>query len=137
MPCDASLLLTDAPALDCAYKLVEYAGLPRRKRSTGKATWPGRKQVFRRYDSDGRIEADRLSVVGSDEPGRPLLAPVMRAGRRVAPLPGLDVIRTCATAELATLPDPLRGLAGCAPLTVEIAPILDRLALEVDRLTGP
>ena len=31
---------SDVPALDCAYKLEEYAGLPR-KRSTGKATWPG------------------------------------------------------------------------------------------------
>ena len=39
---------SDAPALDCAYKLQEYAGVPRRKRSQGKATWPGRKQVWRR-----------------------------------------------------------------------------------------
>jgi len=36
---------SDAPALDCAYKLQEYDGKPRRKRSEGKATWPGRKQV--------------------------------------------------------------------------------------------
>ena len=40
---------SDAPALDCAYKLQEYAGLPRRKHSAGKATWPGRKQVWRHY----------------------------------------------------------------------------------------
>ena len=40
---------SDAPALDCAYKLQEYAGSPRRKHSAGKATWPGRKQVWRRY----------------------------------------------------------------------------------------
>jgi nicotinate phosphoribosyltransferase len=40
---------SDVPALDCAYKLQEYSGLPRRKRSAGKATWPGRKQVWRRY----------------------------------------------------------------------------------------
>jgi len=32
---------SDAPALDCAYKLQEYAGTPRRKHSTGKANWPG------------------------------------------------------------------------------------------------
>src|SRR5690606_19803493 len=38
---------SDAPAFDCAYKLQEYAGKPRRKRSEGKATWPGRKQVYR------------------------------------------------------------------------------------------
>ena len=31
----------DAPTLDCAYKLQEYAGLPRRKRSVGKATLAG------------------------------------------------------------------------------------------------
>ncbi len=41
----------DVPALDCAYKLQEYAGRARRKRSEGKATWPGRKQVWRAYDT--------------------------------------------------------------------------------------
>src|SRR5262245_48296259 len=48
---DASI---DAPSLDCAYKLQEYAGRPKRKLSEGKITWPGRKQVWRSYDSDGR-----------------------------------------------------------------------------------
>lgn len=43
----------DSPYLDCAYKLQEYAGRARRKRSEGKATWPGRKQVYRRVDGDG------------------------------------------------------------------------------------
>src|SRR5436305_5865222 len=45
----------DAPVLDCAYKLQEYAGLPRRKRSAGKQTWPGRKQVWRQFGTDGRM----------------------------------------------------------------------------------
>lgn len=36
----------DAPLLDAVYKLQSYAGQPRRKRSEGKATWPGSKQVF-------------------------------------------------------------------------------------------
>ena len=53
---------SDAPALDCAYKLQEYAGQPRRKRSSGKATWPGRKQVWRRYGPDGRMVGDTLST---------------------------------------------------------------------------
>jgi nicotinate phosphoribosyltransferase len=43
----------DAPYLDCAYKLQEYAGQPRRKRSEGKTTWPGRKQVYRSFDRGG------------------------------------------------------------------------------------
>src|SRR5690606_17665962 len=46
---------SDAPALDCAYKLQEYAGVPRRKLSAGKATWPGRKQVWRSVDALGRM----------------------------------------------------------------------------------
>ena len=52
---------SNTPALDCAYKLQEYGGLPRRKRSTGKATWPGRNQVWRRYDRYGYMMADVLS----------------------------------------------------------------------------
>ena len=48
---------SDVPALDCAYKLQEYAGLAPRKLSAGKVTWPGRKQVWRRYDRDGRMAA--------------------------------------------------------------------------------
>ena len=37
------LLVTssDSPALDCAYKLEEDGGVARRKRSIGKASWPG------------------------------------------------------------------------------------------------
>src|SRR5690606_5210661 len=40
----------DAPSLDCAYKLHEYAGKPCRKRSPGKESWPGPRQVFRQLD---------------------------------------------------------------------------------------
>ena len=52
----------DVPSIDCVYKLQEYAGVPRRKRSEKKATWPGRKQVWRRYDADGRMAGDLLSL---------------------------------------------------------------------------
>src|SRR5919106_2464142 len=51
----------DAPALDSAYKLQEYAGVAKRKRSEGKATWPGRKQVWRRY-ADGLMAGDVLTL---------------------------------------------------------------------------
>jgi nicotinate phosphoribosyltransferase len=54
----------DVPTLDCAYKLQEYAGRARRKRSEGKATWPGRKQVYRQYGADGRM-ADTTSARGA------------------------------------------------------------------------
>ncbi|HLY38529.1 MAG TPA: nicotinate phosphoribosyltransferase, partial [Candidatus Binatia bacterium] len=73
----------DVPYLDCAYKLEEYAGRPRRKRSEGKANWPGRKQVYRRLAADGRLGEDIVTLAETrGETGEPLLAPALRAGRR-------------------------------------------------------
>ena len=122
---------SDAPALDCAYKLQEYAGLPRRKRSVGKATWPGRKQVWRRYGADGRMAGDVLSTEDDDQSGATLLQPVMRAGQRIQPQPTLAEIRAHAARELECLPEPLRRLEpGSYP--VEVADALVGLAGEVD-----
>lgn len=125
---------SDAPALDCAYKLVEYDGRPRRKRSPGKETWPGRKQVYRLHGIDGRIAADRLTTADAREPGRALLVPVMRGGRRLSPPPDLAAVRRHAATQLASLPDPLRSLSRHATLEAEIAPELHRLAEEADRI---
>lgn len=123
----------DAPYLDCAYKLQEYAGIARRKRSEGKATWPGRKQVFRRFDADGRMAGDTLARDGEAVAGVPLLAPAMRDGRRLAPSPALAELRTQAQARLATLPAGLRGLDAGAAYPVTVAESLRQLAGEVDR----
>ena len=122
----------DAPALDCAYKLEEYAGTPRRKRSVGKATWPGRKQVWRRFGSDGRMAGDIISLEGDKEPGEPLIVPVMQAGRRLAPSPTLAQIRERAARELERLPEPLRRLQTGASYPVAVSDALKRLAADVD-----
>jgi nicotinate phosphoribosyltransferase len=126
----------DAPALDCAYKLQAYAGRPRRKRSESKATWPGAKQVFRRYDGDGRMAGDVVSVAFDRQPGKPLLIPAMRGGVRLAETPPLAGIRAHAAAELASLPEELRSLddvePGATPYAVEIAPALRRMAKVAD-----
>ena len=83
----------DAPALDMVYKLQQYAGQPRRKRSTGKATWPGPKQVFRERAPSGEYLCDH--IVREDEPaaGEALLLEVMRAGRCSLQLPTVSSIR--------------------------------------------
>ena len=124
---------SDVPALDCAYKLQEYAGLARRKRSAGKATWPGRKQVWRSFGGDGRMAGDVLALQGDHQPGEPLLVPVMRSGRRLAPPPTLADIRQKAAHGLAQLPASLRCLNDGTTLLVTIAPGLTALAEEVDR----
>jgi nicotinate phosphoribosyltransferase len=126
---------TDAPYLDCVYKLQEYAGRPRRKRSEGKATWPGRKQVYRRFEAGDRMTADILTVEDDPQEGAMLLQPCLLAGKRVAPSPALTEVRETAAAQLARLPEHLRQLRLQPPYPVSIAPALQQLAMEVDRST--
>ncbi len=127
---------SDAPYLDAVYKLQEYAGQPRRKRSTGKATWPGRKQVYRSCDDGGTLAGDVVTLEDDARDAEPLLAPVMTSGRRTGRSPDLAAIRTRAARELARLPAALRDLeAAETPYPVEIAPRLAALAEAVDRAT--
>jgi nicotinate phosphoribosyltransferase len=127
---------SDAPALDCAYKLQDYAGLPRRKRSAKKATFPGKKQVWRRYGAEGRMVSDVLSLADDTQEGETLLKLVMKDGQRLSAPPALDEIRAHAARELERLPAPLRSLEPCAPYPVHISERLVQLAEEVDRRLG-
>jgi len=126
----------DCPALDCAYKLQEYAGLPRRKRSAGKATWPGRKQVWRRYGPDGRMLGDVVSVEEDSQEGEKLIRPVMQSGKRLCPEATLAEARAHATRQLELLPEPLRRLEPDASYPVKIADALVKLAAQVDERVG-
>jgi nicotinate phosphoribosyltransferase len=123
----------DAPFLDCAYKLEEYAGRPRRKRSPGKATWPGRKQVYRRHAANGEIDADLVALEGEPAAGMPLLECVMRGGRRLAPPEPHAKLRERAQRELATRPAAARRLVAPRPIKVEISARIRTLAAELDR----
>jgi nicotinate phosphoribosyltransferase len=126
---------SDAPYLDCAYKLEEYAGRPRRKRSEGKATWPGRKQVFRRRTPKGMMIFDTVTLEGDRAAqGEPLLVPTLRGGHRIAPPESLETIRRRVASGLATLPAYLRPLEAGTPYPVRIAQPLRQLADQVDEM---
>ena len=122
----------DVPYLDCAYKLEEYEGQPRRKRSEGKATWPGPKQAYRRYDRGGRLAGDMLALAVDQAPGTPLLESVLRGGQRPTPPPTLAATRGRVKAELERLPEPLRALEDARPYLVEVAPSVRALAQQLD-----
>ncbi len=126
----------DIPYLDCAYKLQEYAGLARRKRSPGKSTWPGRKQVWRRYDSFGRPCGDVVTLADAAGPAgaRALLQPLLRDGHRVAPAEPLEAIRKRVQDQLELLPVPLRRLSGQPAYPVEVDPGLQLLAERIDQV---
>jgi len=122
----------DAPYLDCAYKIQEYAGVARRKRSAGKETWPGRKQVVREYDKAGMIRTDSLVEINEPSGGRALLEQVMRDGVRSSPSPELDDVREYAAQELGTLPQSMRNPFSKVDCTVEVSEALQTLAASVN-----
>jgi nicotinate phosphoribosyltransferase len=100
----------DAPGLDIAYKLCAYGGRGRLKLSAGKPVLPGRKQVFR-IEANGRAVRDIIARAEETLPGRPLLRPVMRGGRR---LPegtiDLQAARGHAQEQIARLPGHIRAI---------------------------
>lgn len=122
----------DAPYLDCAYKLQVFDGIPRRKRSEGKASWPGAKQVYRRIGADGRFLGDLITLESAPGEGEPLLVPAMRGGRRVIEGEDLARMRARCADQVARLPPGVRLLRGPAPYPVRVAESLVTLAAELD-----
>jgi nicotinate phosphoribosyltransferase len=120
----------DVPALDIVYKLTEYEGAGRMKLSAAKSTLPGRKQVFRATGHDVIARFDEKLE------GKPLLAPVMRGGKRLAPLADLSDLRAAAAKAAAALPAEIRALEPARqayPVTVSAALQADAEAVR-DRL---
>ncbi|WP_344215391.1 nicotinate phosphoribosyltransferase [Kribbella sancticallisti] len=124
----------DAPYLDSAYKLVEYDGHPVMKRSTGKATLPGPKQVFRRAGAVDLIACrDEFGPPGAE----PLLEPAMLQGRRISPAePPQDVVAAAHRhfrADLAGLSEPVRRIRRPETMTPELTQSLRQLTTDLDK----
>lgn len=121
----------DAPALDLVYKMVEYDGRPRAKRSPGKVQLPGPKQFWRRRDAAGRLLGDTLGLASEPpQAGEPQLRALIVDGE---PVPGalepLDAARAHCARELAGLPPERIALEADAPaLDVSLTPALRALA---------
>ncbi len=122
----------DAPDLDMAYKLVEYAGKPRMKLSSHKVLYPGRKQVFRAC-GEGELAGDVLGRFDEKLDGEPLLVPVMRDGRRLsAGAVSLEESRRYCRQQLARLPVSLRQLSPAEPPYA--VPVSESLKRDLERV---
>jgi len=129
----------DAPSLEIAYKLTAYAGEGRMKLSTGKASFPGLKQIFRREGRDGQASGDTLGLHSESLDGRPLSECVMRDGKRVKAATDLNAVRAYAAEQIAALPDDIREIEPTgAPYPVEISAALaaytDEVRTRLERL---
>jgi nicotinate phosphoribosyltransferase len=125
----------DAPYMECAYKLMEYDGKPRLKKSSGKATLPGRKQVWRRFQ-DGTMIGDTLTLEGDLQEGIPLVEKVMEQGKRLLPPSDLTSLAAYTKSQLQSLPENLCRLAVAPSYPVEIAPALIRLKETTEQSIG-
>jgi nicotinate phosphoribosyltransferase len=105
----------DAPDLDIAYKLCEYAGKGRLKLSSGKPILPGRKQVFRLESGEQDI-CDTIARADEKLPGRPLLSLVMCEGKRLSEdAVTLEAVRRYTQEQVMRLPAPERKLERAEP----------------------
>jgi nicotinate phosphoribosyltransferase len=124
----------DAPWTDIAYKLVEYDGRPVLKLSTGKVSWPGKKQVYRLHDADGQLKNDCVTRRDESVPdAEPLLKKIMAQGKTVAPLPSLEQSRAAFLEEVSRLPEPIKSILNPEHYPLEFSVALKELRDAVER----
>jgi nicotinate phosphoribosyltransferase len=121
-------LVTGVP-VNGVYKLVEIDGVPTMKSSSGKATYPGCKQIFRR-SNQGQVQGDRLGLqsetAAPDE--QPLMQMVLQQGKRLCSSEPLDAIAQRTAATVASLPAAVRQIE--QPQAIE-----PQLSLALEKLT--
>ena len=131
----AMVVSADAPLTDTVYKLVSCGGRPVRKTSTGKATLPGRKQVWRMAGFGG----DTLALWDEPSPAGgpiPLLEVVMRGGERTeAGRRSLEEASSRYERAIALLPPELADLEEPGPAPLRLSPELEGLVARLDRTT--
>ena len=117
-----------ASALGGVFKLVERDGIPVGKQTLdepAKATLPGRKQIYRKTDTDRYYCKDSVTLWDESlSDGEPLLIPIVKDGELVYNFPNLINIQERTTTELTKLPETHKVLTEAKPYPVEIHPAL-------------
>ncbi len=98
----------DSPALSGVYKLVELNGEPKQKLSEGKITLPYCKQVWRKFDANGKMIGDEVRKIDDKyNDGETLLRVVMKNGKATKPYSSLDEIQLHCRQQLKAVPENL------------------------------
>jgi nicotinate phosphoribosyltransferase len=142
--------LVTGSAINGVYKLVEIDGIPVMKHSSGKATYPGRKQIFRLFEG-GKVKADSLDLAAQEQTEEtthkngkflqssevPLLQLFLKEGKRVQPVETLAEIRQRTATSVASLPDETRRLDNPVSVQVDISTELRKLTQDTQKRTAP
>ncbi|MGO8806883.1 MAG: nicotinate phosphoribosyltransferase [Candidatus Bathyarchaeia archaeon] len=116
----------DRPYIDVIYKLCETMRAdgvfsPIMKLSKDKITLPGRKQVYRHRDANGKFEKDVIALSNEEVEAEPLLIKMMEKGKLTYALPTLEKIRDYAAKNLADLPEEHKALTDALIYPVELS----------------
>jgi nicotinate phosphoribosyltransferase len=120
-------LVTGTP-VNGVYKLVEIEGIPVMKQSTGKPSYPCKKQIFRKFE-EGKIIGDRLGLMSEEaqENEQPLLKLIMREGQRLQKPETLAEIAQRTRENIKKLPLETREIDQPKSIAVEISSPLLKL----------
>ena len=122
-------------ALDGIFKLAETSDasgrmIPATKftSSMSKATLPGKKQVWRRFNRNGKYMEDIVSLWDEEiKDAKPLLVPIIIKGEFVYEFPDLKEIRNYCLEQLAALPEKYRRIRNSETYPVKISEKLKEL----------
>jgi nicotinate phosphoribosyltransferase len=120
----------DAPSIGGVYKLVEDERGPRVKLSTGKATLPGRKQVWRSRSGDGFRDVIALEDEVPMPGAQPLLVPVLSNGATTHQEDLVEMRARCLR-RLQALPAAFKDLHTQPESPVTLSPKLEALRAEM------
>jgi len=129
---------SDSPKLEVVYKMAELREgrtiQHTAKLTPGKQSYPGRKQVFRKFRNNKMIQ----DVIGleNEKLGKPLLKHIMKGGRVVGKMPDLEEIRKYFDQQLKILPKRLLEIDQQYDYPVKISNELKKLFNQVKRQHG-
>jgi nicotinate phosphoribosyltransferase len=130
-------LVTGSP-VNGVYKLVEIDSIPVMKESSNKVTYPGRKQLFRRFDGSS-FQSDRLGLINElpQANEQPVLHPVVKQGERLQPPESLSTIAERTRTAVASLPPAIRQIHSPPATVPQISIALQTLTDQTKRHSKP
>lgn len=119
----------DDPVVNSVYKLIQHNGIPKIKISKGRITYPGKKQVYRVYNENGKFVKDILMLENETPPEdtEPFLIPIMKKGKLIYELPALDEIQQFYYKNIEKLPDKYKKLEQLDLFKLELSKGIENL----------
>ena len=129
-----AITLSDDPKIETVYKISEihHHGKTQQvaKLTPGKESLPGKKQVFRSYTSEGKIQKDIIGLE-SENLGKKLLIPYIEKGVLTRELPHLDEIKKHVVTQIESLPNHLKELRASYENMVETSKEINQIMQEL------